>query len=269
MIDPNKFNSIDEEKDSQPTGWESVAEMAGKMNTEEHSYNTEIYDNFDDNIERNNTSSEQVEIDQLKEQIEKYNSQINTLLANMQPYMQIPKVNREISKIIEKNNEINSSQIIDSLNDYKTVIEIKQSLLTYLEQANKFIKDNVGKQQEIVTEQQTQSVQDNTQSLPDDFWKDFEQPQQEQKPQQPLPNNFWDEFDSPNNGRNASPERKYNNDGTYTIEYITHLATTPLGFNKDIYDQLMQENETKRQQGEEQMASGGRPYVDMKNGGIL
>ena len=234
-------------------------DLSQQNQTQPVSYNTETYDSFDDNIEWNNTSSEKAELDQLKEQIEKYNSQINTLLANMQPYMQIPKVNREISKVIEKNNEINSSQIIDSLNDYKTVVEIKQSLLTYLEQADKFIKDNVGKQQEQVAQQQTQPVQqDNAQSLPDDFWKEFEQPQQEQKQQQPLPDNFWDEFDNPNNGRNAGPERKYNDDGTYTIEYITHLATTPLGFNKDIYDQLMQENETKRQQGEEQMTSGGR-----------
>ncbi len=233
--------------------------LSQQNQTQQVNYNTETYDNFDDNIEWNNTSAEQAEIDQLKEQIEKYNSQINTLLANMQPYMQIPKVNREISKVIEKNNEINSSQIIDSLNDYKTVVEIKQSLLTYLEQADKFIKDNVGKQQETVVEQQAQTIQqDNTQSLPNDFWKEFEQPQQEQKPQKPLPDNFWDEFDNPNNGRIADPERKYNDDGTHTIEYITHLATTPLGFNKDIYDQLMQENETKRQQGEEQMTSGGR-----------
>jgi hypothetical protein len=233
--------------------------LSQQNQTQQVNYNTETYDNFDDNIEWNNTSAEQAEIDQLKEQIEKNNSQINTLLANMQPYMQIPKVNREISKVIEKNNEINSSQIIDSLNDYKTVVEIKQSLLTYLEQADKFIKDNVGKQQETVVEQQAQTIQqDNTQSLPDDFWKEFEQPQQEQKQQQPLPDNFWDEFDNPNNGQNAGPERKYNDDGTYTIEYITHLATTPLGFNKDIYDQLMQENEARRQQSEDQMTSGGR-----------
>ncbi len=230
--------------------------IAEQNQTQHVSYNTETYDIFDDNIDWNNTSSEQAEIEQLKEQIEKYNSQINTLLASMQPYMQIPKVNREISKVIEKNNEINSSQIIDSLNDYKTVVEIKQSLLTYLEQADKFIKDNVGKQQEPIEQQPVQ--QENNQSLPDDFWKEFERPEQEQKPQQPLPDNFWDEFDNPNNGRSSGPERKYNDDGTYTIEYITHLATTPLGFNKDIYDQLMQENEARRQQSEEQMTSGGR-----------
>ena len=208
----------------------------------------------------NQIHPEQEQISQLREQISEYDKQITTLLTSMQPYMQIPKVNREISKVIEKNNEINSSQIIDSLNDYKTVVEIKQSLLTYLKQANKFIKDNVGKQQEPIDRQQTQPVkQDNTQSLPDDFWKEFEQPQQEQKSnEQQLPNNFWNEFDNPNNNRKSRPERMYNSDGTYTMEYIAHLANTPLGFNKDIYDQLMQENEAKRQQVEEQMTSGGR-----------
>ena len=52
----------------------------------------------------------------------------------------------------------------------------------------------------------------------------------------------------------TGPERRYNSDGTYTMEYIAHLANTPLGFNKNIYDQLMQENELKRRQ----MTSGGR-----------
>ena len=221
-------------------------------------YNTDSYDSFDDNIEWTNTPSEQEQISQLKEQIENYNNQINTLIGNMQPYMQIPKVNQEISKVIEKNNEINSSKIIDSLNDFKTVVEIKQSLLSYLEKADKFIKDNVGKQQQPVAPKQPQVQLETTQSLPDEFWKEFEQPQQEQKPQQPLPDNFWDEFDNSNNGRNAGTERKYNDDGTYTMEYIAHLANTPLGFNQTIYDQLMEENAIKRQQSEEQMTSGGR-----------
>lgn len=176
------------------------------------------------NLTQQNDSLEQEEINQLKEQIEDYNNQINTLLENMQPYMKIQKVNNEISKVINKNNEINSLQIIDSLNDYKKVIEIKQSLLSYLEKADKFIKDNVGKQK-------VQSVQqDNTQSSSDDFLK---------------------KFDIPKNVQLSRPERKYNYDGTYTIEYITYLATTPLGFNKVIYDQLMEENAIKRQQQKE------------------
>ena len=188
----------------------------------------------------NQIHPEQEQISQLREQISEYDKQLNALLANMQPYMQIPKVNREISKVIEKNNEINSSQIIDSLNDYKTVVEIKQSLLSYLEQANKFIKNNVEKQQEPQLEQTQPIQQDNNQSLPDDFWKEFERPEQEQKPQEPLPDNFWDEFDNPQ--QMTRPERIYNDDGTYTMEYIAYQANTPLGFNQTIYDQLLQHN---------------------------
>lgn len=226
-------------------------------------YNADTYDSFDfdDNIEWEDTPLEQNisqedQINLLKTQIAAYNGEIEMLLASMQPYMQIPKVNQEISKVIEKNNEINSSQIVDSLNDYKRVVEIKQTLVSYLEKADKFIKDNVGKKQEPVTQPQTQVKQDNTQSLPDDFWSEFEQPQHEQRTQQPLPVNFWDEFDKPD--PSVRPERVYNDDGTYTMEYIAHLANTPLGFNQDIYDQLMQENELKRQQNGEQMSSGGR-----------
>ena len=158
-------------------------------------YNIDSYDSFDNDIEWNDTSLEQDQINQLQEQITNYNNQINILIANMQPYMQIPKVKREISKVIEKNNEINSLQIIDSLQDYKTVAEIKKSLVSFLEQADRFIKDNVEKQQESVAQQQTQYQQETTQPLPDNFWNEFE-PKQEQKAQQQLPNNFWDEFDN-------------------------------------------------------------------------
>lgn len=190
--------------------------LAQQSQTQPVSYNTETYDNFDDNIEWNNTSSEQAEIEQLKGQIENYNSQINTLLTSMQPYMQIPKVNQEISKVIEKNNEINSSQIIDSLNDYKTVVDIKQTLLSYLEKADKFIKDNVEKIQEPVIEKQPVQTQTHTQKQADGF-----------------------------------PKRTYNDDGTYTTEYINYVSNTPSGFNKEYYDRLMQENEFKRKQNQD------------------
>ena len=252
-------------------------------------YNADSYDNFEDidwgdtPLKPEQPKQEQEQINQLKEQISNYNSQIDMLIANMQPYMQIPKVNREISKVIEKNNEINSSQIIDSLNDYKTVAEIKQSLLTYLGQANKFINDNVGKKQEPVVEQQVQesptdvlndsntwgwlneekqqvqeSVQSQTttQSLSDEDWKNLFTPQEKQISTNQSFEEIMADFKNPD--PTARPERMYNSDGTYTMEYIAHIANTPLGFNKTIYDQLMQENEMKRRQNEEQMSSGGR-----------
>ncbi len=198
----------------------------------------------------------QEQIQQLKVQISNYDSQIERLLASMQPYMQIPKVNQELSKVIEKNNEINSSQIIDSLNDYKTVVEIKQSLLSYLQRADKFIKDNVGIAHKPVVNQQPAQLQTSAQSLPDNFWDEFDQPQEKQITTDQSFEEIMDDFKNPN--LTTKPERRYNLDGTYTMEYIAHLANTPLGFNKNIYDQLMQENEIKRQQSNEQMTSGGR-----------
>ena len=44
----------------------------------------------------------------------------------MQQYMEIPVINQEISKVIKKNNELNSPQIIDSIYDYKRLAEIKK-----------------------------------------------------------------------------------------------------------------------------------------------
>ena len=194
---------------------------------------------------------EQEQINQLKGQIQQYDNQIAMLLASIQPYMQVPKINNEISKVIAKNNEINSSQIIDSLTDYQRVVEMKQQLVTYLQQADKVIKDKVAglQQQEqkvedqpIIQEQpQIQPQTQSTNQIPnDDFWAEFDAPQQEQKPQEPLPDNFWDEFDNPQ--QMTRPERIYNDDGTYTMEYIAYQANTPLGFNQTIYDQLLQHN---------------------------
>ena len=92
----------------------------------------------------NEDYSEKEQVERLKVQLSNYDAQIKQLILNMQPYMQIPKVKREISKVIEKNNEINSSQLTDSRNDYQAAVEAKQSLIAYLEQANKFINDKIG-----------------------------------------------------------------------------------------------------------------------------
>ncbi len=166
---------------------------------------------------------EQQQIEQLKEQIQQYDNQITILMANIQPYMQIPKVNQEISKVRAKNDEINS-KIIDNLQDYKSVVEVKQTIVAYLEQANKFIMDNVNKKQKPLVEQPIVQSKPDTQS---------------------LSNEFWDEFDKPN--VSVRPERKFNDDGTYTMEYIAYLANTPyFEFNKSIYNQLLQYNESIR-----------------------
>ena len=83
----------------------------------------------------NKSHPELEQISQLKELISVYDKKINALLATIQPDLQT-------SRFIAKNNEVNSSQKIDSLQDYKTVVEIKQSIFSYLKQVNKSIKEN-------------------------------------------------------------------------------------------------------------------------------
>lgn len=224
---------------------------------------------------------EQEQINQLKGQIQQYDNQISFLLASIEPYMQIPAVNRQMTQVIDKNNAVNSMGIIDSLSDYRNLVEIKQSLVEYLEKADKFIKDNVeNKQQEQVVEQhqQTQQQQPNNQVSEEDIWAwmdspqqinpeqqnqtqqsyeelmaEFDVPQQNQQTQQPISDNLWDEFDK--HDPNVRPERIYNDDGTYTMEYIAHAANTPLGFDQTIYDQLMQANYEKRHPNNNQMTA--------------
>ena len=209
-----------------------------------------------DKFIKDHEEKEQEEITQLKEIISSYSNQINALLADIQPYTQIPKIKQQVSIVIDKNNEIDSSQIIDSLNDYRTVAEMKQSLLSYLEKADKFIKDHIKEAQEEISKQQTQEPvqpQTPTQPLSEDDWEKLFPAQPKRNPEQPLPNNFLDEFKDP--GYAGIPQ-KYNSDGTYTIAYITHLATTPLGFNQTIYDQLMEYNEMKRKQNMDSSSGG-------------
>lgn len=185
-------------------------------------------------------------IEELKEKIKEYDIQINKLFANMQPYMQIPKVNRELSKVAKKNEEISNMSIIDSLSDYKRIIEVKGELISFLNKANDFIKTRVeqhSKNWQPVVEQPQE------QKLPDNFWGEFDKPIE--RPQEKLPDDFWKEFDEPIQG--GAPERKFNPDGTYTIEYISHLANTPVGFNRTIYDQLMQSNEAIRKSQNQQV----------------
>ena len=84
----------------------------------------------------------QEQINQLKEIISAYDSELEVLLTNMEPYMQSASINQEISRIITKNNEINSSQIND-INDYKKNIEMKKLLINYLEQLNNSLNNNL------------------------------------------------------------------------------------------------------------------------------
>lgn len=83
------------------------------------------------------------DIQTLKIQANQFNDQIIELISYFEPYMNIPKVNEQISIIINKNNQINNNPIVDSVNDYKTVIEMKKEIIAYLQKAKLFIDSNV------------------------------------------------------------------------------------------------------------------------------
>lgn len=166
--------------------------------------------------EKGVTMSEQLQIESIKAKITNCDAEIKALLANFQPYMQVPKVNQEISKVVLKNEKVNSSTNVDSLEDYQRILEIKESIVSYLKKAAKVIADGIERAKQEVKKEIPSS-----------------QPSQ-------LPENFWDEFDNPNGL--TRPERKFNEDGTYTIEYIGYLAATTPGQEKVIYEQLQNYN---------------------------
>lgn len=99
-------------------------------------------------VPKNNQDEE--EINRLKEQIAEYNKQIAIMIQNMQPYMQISKVNREMTKVIEKNTELDFLTIVDSLTDYKRLAETKKELVDFLVKADTFIKTRVEQQINMV-----------------------------------------------------------------------------------------------------------------------
>lgn len=86
----------------------------------------------------------------------------------------------------------------------------------------------------------------------EDLMKELDEPKKEQVYTEQKSENLMD-HDSL-----VIPGRKYNADGTYTMEYIAHLANTPLGFDQEIFNKLMEENAIKGKQNEAQMTSSSK-----------
>ena len=106
----------------------------------------------------NERHPEEEQIQRLKILIAAYEEQINKQIRDVQPYMHEPTINDGITKIIIKNNMINASQIIDSLNDYKNVAEIKQAMLYCLIQINDFARTANFTRQETSQEQTVEAA---------------------------------------------------------------------------------------------------------------
>lgn len=175
------------------------------------------------------------QINLVKKQIFNYSIQIQELLDKMQPYMQSPKVNQELSKVIAKNNELDASTIINSLADYQKVLEVKENIVSYLEKANKVIEDGI----QMKKEQEQTSLKETPSSLSSE---EFEIP--ETKENQEVQEGFLDEFDNPK--KLTGPDKKFNEDGTYTLEYMSYLAASSPGAENEVYEQLEQYNDEIR-----------------------
>lgn len=81
----------------------------------------------------------EIKKENLKKEIEIMDIEIKEILDYFTPYLNIPKVNEQITKVKEKLNEVDTSEIIDSLTDYIRVKEIKTNILDYLHKAQDFI----------------------------------------------------------------------------------------------------------------------------------
>ena len=183
------------------------------------------------------------------EKIKEYDKQIEEMAKLLEPYMQqVPKVNEEVSKALAKSREADVLQLTDDrVRDFRKKLEMKEQVMNYLNQATEFIKNNANKHN---TPSQSQE-QSQPQELPDDFWKDFDQPEEEQAiNNEELPEGFWDEFDKPVTEKLTRPEKMYNSDGTYTVDYMAYLAASSPGLEKKIWEQLEQFNAEKRRQNQ-------------------
>lgn len=205
-----------------------------------------------DTLGLNKENEEQIE--KLKQQINDMNNNIKQYIEFMKPYMVIPKVNAEISKVIEKNNEIDSSEIIDSLTDYQRVVEIKQSLVSYLENANKVIKAGIEKEQNKIQVEETQ--QNSQQVIDDDFWKEFDEPQGKQEVQAGS-EEFWSDFMKSGEKYQRFPVNKMlDSNGLYTMEYIAYTMEE----NEVAAQQMLETNERRMQEMNSQENNIGRAH---------
>ncbi|MCR5146391.1 MAG: hypothetical protein K6B70_03475 [Clostridia bacterium] len=93
------------------------------------------------------------QITELKTLIAAYDEQIQKQVAMFQPFLHIPGISQEIAKLTARIEVINSSQISDSLNNYKVILGLKQEILDRLIQINKIIQENNYGIEETVEEQ--------------------------------------------------------------------------------------------------------------------
>ena len=135
--------------------WDNLNKKRESFNKieRENLSSTGINEKFETQPINNNFEEEkkndEVEIENIKKEIEVMDIEINKLLNYFNPYLNIPKVNEQITKVKEKLNEVDTSEIIDSLTDYIRVKDIKTNVLNYLHKAQDYIMSKSNENQTI------------------------------------------------------------------------------------------------------------------------
>ncbi len=98
--------------------------------------------------QKNNFSFSDVsEEEQLRERITIQNEQIENYIQQFQPYMGVSKINNEISKVIDKNNEIKNNRK-DNLIYLRFASSEQQKLISWLDNAMNIVNEKITQKQE-------------------------------------------------------------------------------------------------------------------------
>ena len=167
------------------------------------------------------TEEEKTQVNEMKQNIEKYNMKINEMLQVIKPYINDKKSSEWIKKFNDKNSKLDSKRVSNPIEEYKEIEEEKKKLVESLTEVYEYV--NKKKNEEIKQENQEINKEN---EVSDDFLSDFI-----------------------NYDRRAKPETRYNPDGTMTYEYMAYIAMgAPEPERKIVMNQLMEANIEKRRQ---------------------
>ena len=167
------------------------------------------------------TEEEKTQVNEMKQNIEKYNMKINEMLQVIKPCINDKKSSEWIKKFNDKNSKLDSKRVSNPIEEYKEIEEEKKKLVESLTKVYEYV--NKEKNEEIKQENQEINKEN---EVSDDFLSDFI-----------------------NYDRRAKPETRYNPDGTMTYEYMAYIAMgAPEPERKIVMNQLMEANIEKRRQ---------------------
>ena len=173
------------------------------------------------------TEKEKQQVNEIKQNIEKYDKEIDKMIEFIKPYINDEKSSNWLKKFNDKNSELDSKVISNPVEDYKTIEKEKKDLVDALTKVYEYVnnkQEDAKQETEEVTKENKEVSKEN--EVPDDFLSEF---------------STYD--------RRAKPETRYNPDGTMTYEYMAYIAMgAPESERKIVMNQLMEANIEKRRQ---------------------